>query len=101
MRRAHDGGVRAVDNDIARNITDNIPPTYDKHVASSLAGLNLGVELPHTSHQSKALEDLRCYITMNHLFKIPKSDIRPRITTISVTNVLSVFITIPPLKLVH
>ena len=49
MRRAHDGGVRAVDNDIARNITDNIPLTYDKHVASSLAGLNLGVLLISSS----------------------------------------------------
>ena len=30
-------------------LTDSIPPTYDKHVASSLAGLNLGVVLISSS----------------------------------------------------
>ena len=35
------------------------------------------------------------YITRNHLFKIPKSDIDPRTTTMRITSVLSVFITVP------
>jgi hypothetical protein len=36
------------------------------------------------------------YITRNHLFRIPKSDIVPRITTMRITSVLSVFITNTP-----
>ena len=42
-------GVKAVGNNNTRNITANIPPTYDKQVASSHAGLNLGVVLISSS----------------------------------------------------
>lgn len=41
------------------------------------------------------------YITRNHLFKIPKSDIDPRTTTMRITSVLSVFITNTPSRIVH